>query len=391
MDQFFFNNIIPSKTKTFDIGSKKNTWKNIFTKNLFSKNAHIKNLTVEHLSAQEIDGGYMGRIGPTGSTGPTGPAGTPGTEGEQGLPGPTGSTGLEGEQGIQGIQGVEGPALFTLYSDPNVSPVEILGSNYFQTTNSDLTYIINTLELYQTAFLTAKVNSGQFNFGFISSYYTNTFAFSINSTDSNYYSIAINGGGSTGSYSYSFGDIFTICLTSVSCKFFQNGLLVFEGLTNPIYQTVFARFFVQGESEITSIAYGYLNDLPNVIGYSYNINETFTDEPLYFIKLSDSTNSLFVNCLLNEDKCFFIIGPGIYNINVSFGDNSTTSATYNLYWTPSDSINWQSIGNSIPAGTVSGSISLILNLSSEGFIGLASYSNSPLNSDAIGFSVNKLS
>lgn len=388
MDKFFFNDIIPSRTKTFDIGSKKNIWKNIFTKNLFSKNAHIKNLTVEHLSAQEIDGGYIGRIGPTGPTGPTGSIGSIGPTGPTGLNGINGPTGSIGPTGFTGI---EGPALFTLYSDPNLSLVENLGSNYFQTTNPDSTYIVNTLELYQTAFLTAKVNSGQFNFGFISPYYTNTFAFSINSTDSNYYSIAINGGGATGSYSYSLGDIFTICLTSVSCKFFQNGLLVFEGLTNPVYQTVFARFFIQGESEITSIAYGYLNDLPNVIGYSYNTNETFTDEPLYFIKLSDGINSLFVNCLLNEDKCFFIIGPGIYNINVSFGDNSATSAAYNLYWTPSDSIDWQRIGNSIPVGTVSGSISLILNLSSEGFIGLASYSNSPLNSNTVGFSVNKLS
>lgn len=242
-------NIEPLEHNTYSIGAKNKTWKNIFTKRLFAKHAYIKNLSVDYLSIPNSDEPFI-LSGPPGATGPSGPPGVPGSTGATGVPGSTGAT---------GVPGVSGPALFTLINDigsATLTPNSI-------TTFSDIN-TVRTEESYYTAFLTIKIFSSSLNgtssIGFVSVYYINTFAFSFNFNPDNTYSIASNGGGSVGSYPYSDGDIFTISVNSVSCKFFQNGNLILNGVTNTSYLNMYANFYIDGSMTLTNIAFGYLSD-----------------------------------------------------------------------------------------------------------------------------------
>lgn len=222
-----FNNIEPSKKNYFNLGSKKNKWNTVFTKNLFSNNATIKNLKVDKLTFNKD---YLCQ-----------------------------SFGIRGQPGPQGLPGKQGPALFTLYDASN--NVENMTSNSIETLNETNTYIVNTIERYYTAFLTIKLNIGEnTTFGFLSNANINTFAFAFQMSATTY-SIVYNCGGAIGTYGYEPGDIFTICLTSVNCKFFQNGNLILNVGTDTLYLNVIAKFYIVGTSNISNISYGYLNDI----------------------------------------------------------------------------------------------------------------------------------
>lgn len=169
--------------------------------------------------------------------------------------------GTQGAQGAQGIQGIQGPALFTL--ENTLNPVYSLTSNSIITNNNNES-IVSTVENYYTAFITCIVNSGSCSLGFTSINYPNTisFNFQINPSDTNTTtcSIGYNGSGNVGSYDYTYGQVLTIALTSINCKFFINGILIYTSNTDVNYLNVRGWFYISNSCNISNIAYGYLND-----------------------------------------------------------------------------------------------------------------------------------
>lgn len=211
------NDLLPTKNKTNSLGTKLLLWKNVFTKNIYSKNAKIKNLTVDNINIKN--------------------------------------------QKFYGTQGQQGPALFTLVNTLN--PVYSLTPNSIITNNNNES-IVRTVENYYTAFITCIVNSGSPTIGFtsISNLNTMSYNFRINPSNDNNTtcSIAFNGGGNIGEYDYTYGQVLTIALTSMSCKFFINGFLIYTSSTEQNYLNVYGWFYINNSCNISNIAYGFLND-----------------------------------------------------------------------------------------------------------------------------------
>jgi len=72
---------------------------------------------------------------------------------------------------------------------------------------------------------------------------------------------SFNGGGSQAiEYAIQEGDILSICLTSYSCKYFINGNLVQQVITDTSYLNVHATFYSVDNYSISNISFGYLSD-----------------------------------------------------------------------------------------------------------------------------------
>lgn len=364
------NNIVPSKNNTFDIGSEDKMWKNTYTKNLYTKNAKIKKLTVKKLSVSDM---YI----PPGPPGPRGPSG---------------ENGSNGTNGTNGTNGSEGPALFTLFNNTGTAT---LTSNSI-TTIDIINYIIDTVESYNTAFLTFKLVDGTFNnpssIGLVSVNFINTFAFAFQFNTDNTFSLVYNGGGAVGSYPYSLGDLFTICLTSSSCDFFQNGILINTIVTNISYLNVKARFYIDGIVNITNIAFGYLNDVSNVLAYTYNDGTITSLSGFEFLNLNNSSyDIILVNCSISSDY-ILELSSGIYSATISYNDSTQLSSICSIYLSTDSGNTWNSIGSGIASGVNSGSNTVMINVPTSGYLAVgtsSSFSSEPA-SGSINLTVTKL-
>ena len=197
--------------------------KKIITKYFRSKYASIKHLKVDTLEFTDIFNVLAGRMCPTGPTGQT---------------------------------GNQGPALFTLI---NVINEANLNSNSITTSNTSI-YTVKTIEMYNTAFLTFRLNTTSLtSIGLVSLNNINTFAFGFDFRNDNTFSIILNAV-STGSYNYNNGDIFSICLTSFMCKLYQNGNLINSAITDSNKLNVFSQFYINDIVDISNISFGYLSD-----------------------------------------------------------------------------------------------------------------------------------
>lgn len=157
------------------------------------------------------------------------------------------------------LVGTQGPALFTLVTETG-EPV--LTPNSISVSNASVS-MVKSMESYLTAFITCKVqtiSSSQLSIGFMSTTFPNTFAFSFDIIDNVVY-ISYNGGGSQAvEASITEGDILSICLTSISCKYFINGSLVYQVFTDTNYLNVFATFYSVNNYSVSNISFGYLSD-----------------------------------------------------------------------------------------------------------------------------------
>ena len=278
--------------------------------------------------------------------------------------------------GSSGSQGPQGPANFTLVNSQGMTPVNTLGSNSITTTSPNTTYGVNTVESYNTAFLTFKLGSllSSSSCGFVAVSHLNTFAFGFQFDTINTYSIAANGQGSVGSHNYSNGDLFTIALTSATCKYYQNGVLIYTVTTDTNYLNVFAKFYITGVSNIVNIAFGYLNDssfspFTNIISYTWNSGSSTTSGNLHFLNLSADQGTIFMNSSLVNNNSNITLLAGVYSVNVSSNTNFLSSTGYHIYYS-TDQSNWTQVGNTIQ----NNSASVIINLSQNSYAGLASFS-----------------
>lgn len=304
-----------------------------------------------------------------------------GSRGKQGMPGP---------KGEQGISGIEGPALFTLI---NVQGNSLITSNSIIINSSNIT-IVKTIENYYTAFITFKLNSanlnGESSVGFVSNNFINTFSFAFQFNTNNTFTPIYNRSGGTLFYSFSDNDLFTICLTSSTCKFFQNGNLIYNVITNMLYLNVFSQFYINGNINLSNISYGYLNDQFDVITYTYNDGNVSNNEGYYFLNLSNSStlNTIYINSFIDDD-CYISLPIGIYNITLTYNSQNLLNDNYSIYYTYDKTI-FNQIGSGIYAGT-SGSNNVIINLVEDGFIGIGTniISSTPLV-NSFNLSINKL-